>query len=348
MNINKNLPVMVTGATGFVAGWIIKKLLENQIVVHAAVRDPKDENKISHLKELAKENNGIIKFFKSDLLQDNSYKNAMDGCEIVFHTASPFTFGLKSHEYVEPALKGTRNVLNSVNNTPSVKKVILTSSCVAIIGNNIDCQQSPNNTPNEDTWNTTSTLDHEPYGYSKTLAEKEAWKINKNQNQWKLVVINPSFVMGPSLSNHSTSGTHQIIQDMASGKMKSGCPTFEVGMVDVRDIATAHFNAAFMDSSEGRNIISNKTVKFIEMSQILRNKFGENLPFPKKTIPKIMAVLLGPLFDKSFTRKSLWRNLSHPWKIDNSKSKLSLNIDYLPIEKSIEETYQQLIDNKTY
>ena len=97
MNINKNLPVMVTGATGFVAGWIIKKLLENQIVVHAAVRDPKDENKISHLKELAKENKGIIKFFKSDLLQDNSYKNAMDGCEIVFHTASPFTLGLKSH-----------------------------------------------------------------------------------------------------------------------------------------------------------------------------------------------------------------------------------------------------------
>ena len=54
MNINKNLPVMVTGATGFVAGWIIKKLLENQIVVHAAVRNPKDENKISNLKELSK------------------------------------------------------------------------------------------------------------------------------------------------------------------------------------------------------------------------------------------------------------------------------------------------------
>jgi hypothetical protein len=84
------------------------------------------------------------------------------------------------------------------------------------------------------------------------------------------------------------------------------------------------------------------------MSQILRNKFGENLPFPKKTIPKIMAVLLGPIFDKSFTRKSLWRNLSHPWNIDNSKSKISLNIDYLPIEKSIEEAYQQHIDNKTY
>lgn len=348
MNVNKNLPVMVTGATGFVAGWIIKKLLENQIVVHAAVRNPKDENKISHLKELAKKNNGIIKFFKSDLLQDNSYKNAMDGCEIVFHTASPFTLGLKSHEYVEPALKGTRNVLNSVNSTPSVKKVILTSSVVAIIGNNIDCQQSPNNTPNEDTWNITSSQDHEPYAYSKTLAEKEAWKINKNQNQWKLVVINPSFVMGPSLSNHSTSATHQIIQDIASGKMKSGCPPFEIGMVDVEDVAAAHFNAAFMNSSEGRNIISNKTVKFIEMSQILRNKFGENLPFPKKTIPKIMAVLLGPIFDKSFTRKSLWRNLSHPWNIDNSKSKLSLNIDYLPVEKSIEEAYQQLIDNKTY
>ena len=348
MNINTNLPVMVTGATGFVASWLVKLLLENKITVHAAVRDPNDENKIIHLKKIAKENNTDIKFFKSDLLEENSYLEAMDGCQIVFHTASPFSLKLKPHALVDPALKGTANVLNSVNKTSSVKKVVLTSSCVAMIGNNIDCAKAPNKIFNEDTWNSTSSINHEPYSYSKTIAEREAWKMNQKQNNWKLVVINPSFVLGPHLGKESTSETHVIFNNFANGSMKSGCPTWEVGMVDVRDVAQAHLNAAFMDKANGRNIVSNKSFKLIEVSQVLRNKFGDKLPFPKKTLPKIMAVLLGPIFDKSFTRKSLWRNLSHPWSQDNTKSKESLKIEYSPIEKSIEETFQQLIDNKIF
>ena len=132
--IDKSKPVLVTGATGYVAGWVVKKLLDQGIMVHAAVRDPQNTKKLAHLEKLAKESKGSIKYFKSDLLKEGSYAEAMEGCELVFHTASPYTLSVKDpqKELVEPALNGTRNVLNQANKTASVKRVVLTSSCAAI------------------------------------------------------------------------------------------------------------------------------------------------------------------------------------------------------------------------
>ena len=139
LNINKNEPVMVTGATGFVASWLVKKLMDNGITVHAAVRNPEDTIKLAHLKNLESSSSGKIIFFKSDLLEDGSYLKAMEGCSVVFHTASPFNFKVTDNQlgFVDPAFKGTRNVLNSVNKTETVKRVVLTSSCVAIVGDTI-------------------------------------------------------------------------------------------------------------------------------------------------------------------------------------------------------------------
>ncbi len=89
--IDQSKPVMVTGANGYVASWVVKKLLDEGITVHAAVRDPENDAKIGHLKDAATNSKGEIKFFKGDLLTPGSYKAAMEGCELVYHTASPFT-----------------------------------------------------------------------------------------------------------------------------------------------------------------------------------------------------------------------------------------------------------------
>lgn len=126
--IDKTKPVMLTGATGYVAGWIVKKLLDEGMTVHAAVRDPENLNKLKYLDKLAANSIGAIKYFKSDLLEQGSYKKAMEGCELVFHTASPFTLSVKDaqKQLVDPALKGTENVLETVNETASVKRVVLT------------------------------------------------------------------------------------------------------------------------------------------------------------------------------------------------------------------------------
>jgi len=178
VNIDKSKPVMVTGATGYVAGWLVKKLLDEGITVHAPVRDPNNKIKINHLQKLSDESGTEIKFFKADLLKKGSYEASMENCQVVFHTASPFTSKIKNpqKELIDPALKGTRNVLDSVNKSNTVKRVVLTSSVAAIVGDTKDIQDLPQKIATEKNWNVSSTLKHQPYSYSKTLAEKEATK----------------------------------------------------------------------------------------------------------------------------------------------------------------------------
>ena len=266
---------------------------------------------------------------------------------VVFHTASPFNFKVTDSQrgFVDPALKGTRNVLDSVNKTESVKRVVLTSSCVAIVGDTIEIAKYPDKTITEDMWNTTSTVNNNPYGYSKSVAEKLAWEMNEKQEKWKLVVINPSFVMGPTLSATSTSGTHGMIGQMADGTMKSGAAPFEIGMVDVKDVAEAHFNAAYLEDASGRHILSNKTLSMVDLANIIRNKFGDKWLLPKKAAPKWLIWLIGPIIDKSISRKMISNNMGHSWLANNSKSINKLGIKYSPLEVCIEDMFQQMIDN---
>jgi dihydroflavonol-4-reductase len=107
---------------------------------------------------------GKIVWFKADLLKPNSYDEAFQDVQVVIHTASPFKLDIKDpqKELVDPALLGTRNVLNSSNKSPSVKKVVLTSSCAAIYGDNQDLQEIPDGTITEEHWNTSSDLSHQP------------------------------------------------------------------------------------------------------------------------------------------------------------------------------------------
>ena len=152
---------MITGATGYVAGWVVKQFLDEGYTLHLPVRDPNNSTKLSHLKKLEENSSGKLVFFKADLLEKDSYFESMQGCEIVIHTASPFKTNVKDpqKDLIEPALFGTENVLNSVNQTESVKKVVVTSSVAAIVGDAIEFQSGPRD---ESHWNNTSSLSHQP------------------------------------------------------------------------------------------------------------------------------------------------------------------------------------------
>ena len=272
--------VLVTGATGYIASWIVKFLLEEGHTVHAAVRNKEDKEKTKHLDEIASKSKGELKYFESDLLNDGSYTKAMKDCEIVFHTASPFIMDSKNPqtEVIDPAVKGTRNVLSSVNETETVKKVILTSSVAAIYGNAEDANQIPDKTFNEEMWNHSSRPDDGEYSYSKTQAEKEAWKLNEGQNRWKLVTINPSFVVGPALNPYANFESKKFMLQMGNGDLRMGVPDINLAMVDVRDTAKAHILAAFKEKAKGRFIISENSYKLLDIGKYLRRKFGENIP----------------------------------------------------------------------
>ncbi len=345
--IDTSTPVMVTGATGFVAGWIVKRLLEAGVTVHAPVRDPNNPEKLKYLNAIAENASGQIRFFKADLLDEGSYAEAMADCAIVFHTASPFIVDVKDpqKELVDPAQLGTRNVLEEANRAPSVKRVVLTSSCAAIYGDNIDMQKTPNGVFTEEIWNTSSSLTHNAYSYSKTVAEKEAWKIADAQDQWDLVVINPTLVIGPGINPHATSESFNMVRQMGDGTMKIGAPRWGFGMVDVRDLAKAHIAAAFTPEANGRHIINGHNTDLFEMSQALLAKYGNDYPIPRRALPKWLVWLSAPFMGGGMTQKTVSRNIDVPWRGDNSKSIRELAMSYRSMQESMEDMFQQLIDS---
>ncbi|MCU7811929.1 MAG: NAD-dependent epimerase/dehydratase family protein [Candidatus Thiodiazotropha sp. (ex Notomyrtea botanica)] len=345
--IDRSAPVMVTGATGYVAGLLVKKLLEAGVTIHAPVRDPNNLDKLKYLNEIASASPGNILYFKANLLDEGSYAEAMEGCELVFHTASPFKVNVKDaqKELVDPAKLGTRNVLETANRTPSVKRIVLTSSCAAIYGDNADLQATPNGIFTEDIWNASSSLEHNPYSYSNTVAEKEAWKINETQSCWDLVVINPTLVIGPGINPHATSESFNPIRQMGDGTMKTGAPRWGFGVVDVRDLAEAHFKAGYTPNAEGRHIVSAHNTDMFAMSQTLVDKYGSDYPIPRKALPKWLLWLVGPAMDKAMTRKIIARNINLFWIGDNSKSTRELGMIYRPLAESMNDFFQQLVEN---
>jgi nucleoside-diphosphate-sugar epimerase len=340
-------PVLVTGATGYVAGWIVERLLRRGCTVHAAVRDPDDETKRAALDALARERGGTIRWFRADLLDEGSYAEAMAGCGVVMHTASPFTLRVDDPErdLVAPARLGTRNVLEQAERTDSVRRVVVTSSCAAIYGDNADLARVPGDAFTENDWNQTSSLHHQPYSYSKTLAEREAWAIAGRQNRFDVVTINPSLVLGPGIRPFPGSESFQVLARLADGTMRPGVPDFGIGIVDVRDVADAHVAAAFRQAAKGRYIVSGHDSDFPELAKILRQRYGDRFPFPRRVLPKWVAWLFGPIADRSISRRVIARNVGLPFRADNTKSRKELGIAYRPLEDSVLGMFEQIVEH---
>ena len=346
-SIDLSKPVLVTGANGYVASWLVKKLLDKGFKVHAAVRNPDDKDKIAHLEEASNDSKGSIKFFATNLLLPDSYKKAMEGCSLVYHTASPFTIDVKDpqKELIDPAVTGTSNVLNTAKEISSVKRVVVTSSCAAIYTDAIDTINAPEGKLTEEVWNTTASIDYQPYSLSKTLAEKKAWEIANSQSKWDLIVINPCLVLGPALNpKNTTSESINILKMLGDGQMKMGAPRLGAGVVDVRDVAMAHYKAGITKNASGRYITAAYETNFLEMGMELLPKYGEKYPLPKKPIPKWLILILGPLTNKSFTRRFIRNNVNIPWKVDNSKIKKELGIKFRPFRETMEDAFQSIID----
>ncbi len=344
INLRSDKPVLVTGANGYVASWLVKNLLDAGNTVHATVRNPDDKAKVGHLDKIADNSPGTLKFFKADLLDADAFDAPMQGCEIVFHTASPFMARNVTDpmaQLVTPAKQGTAHVLEAVNRTESVKRVVLTSSVVGIYGDAVDLQKTGKAAFDESDWNTSSTVDHQPYNFSKVEAEKLAWEIQKQQTRWDLLTINPGLVLGPALGA-TQSESMSIMQDFGNGMLLMGAPKLEFGMVDVRDVAKAHILAGFKADASGRHITSNLSINYMDISRILRKNFNWKYPFPRMAAPNFVLWLLAPIFGLS--RKFVSTNIGFPLKFDNSYIKKDLGIEFMPPEQTIVDHFQQLLD----
>jgi len=256
---------VVTGAAGYVATHVVNALVERGYYeIRATVRARSSSKELQQAFP-------FIKIYEADLLTEGSFDEAFRGATVVFHTASPVAMGKVSDpkaELIDPALQGTLNVLRSVEKAGTVRRVVLTSSLVAMQ----DIQQpDPNHVYSEADWNMTSTLETSAYALGKTLAEKAAWDFVKGK-QFDLVVVNPALVFGPVLTTRDISTSVALIQGALAGKfVESGLPPFNLGITDARDLGELHVRLAENPRSNGRHLLSTESsVPLLELIEILR------------------------------------------------------------------------------
>ncbi|CAL1391732.1 unnamed protein product [Linum trigynum] len=310
--------VAVTGASGFIASWLVKLLLHRGYTVKASVRDPYDEKKTAHLLGLdgAKER---LQLFKAELLEEGSFDSAVEGCSGVFHTASPVFFSAADPqaEIIDPAVKGTLNVLKSCAKSPSVKRVIVTSSTASILytGKLVNKDSVA-----DETW--FSDPEHCKdlkiwYQLSKTLAEIAAWDFAK-ENGVDMVTIHPGLVIGPFLQP-SLCFSVEVILNLVNGNKSSRLSHFLV--VDVRDVAEAHLKAFETPSASGRYCLVESSVPLSQVLEIL-HKLYPTLPLADKCGEVDIMNLPG-------------------FGVSKEKAE-GLGIKFIPLEESLKDTVECL------
>ncbi|KAA3476119.1 cinnamoyl-CoA reductase 1-like [Gossypium australe] len=310
--------VCVTGASGYVASWLVKLLLKRGYTVKATVRDPNDPKKTQHLLALdgAKER---LHLLKAELLEEGCFDSIVDGCHGVFHTASPVIFSATDPqaELIDPAIKGTLNVLKSCAKVPSIKRVVITASIVSVVYNGKPL------TPDvvvDETWFSDSRFCEKNklwYMASKTLAEEAAWRFAE-ENRMDLVVLNPGFVIGPLLQP-SLNYTSEVV--LAHTRGENIFPSSIYWLVDVQDVAHAHIQAFEIPSATGRYCLVEKVVEFPEILKTL-NELYPTLGLERKCEEH----------DKPLKRT---------YQVSQEKAK-SLGLSFTPWERSLRETVESL------
>jgi nucleoside-diphosphate-sugar epimerase len=333
--------VLVTGGSGFVASHLVAQLLERGYFVRATVRSLDDAAKVTPLRELTAAA-GQLTLLQADLLARGSFDEAADGCQTVFHVASPFRMPEKISdgraEMLEPAVQGTRNVLASVNRTPSIRRVVLTSTVGAIFGDYIDVLRMDGQRLTERYVNTTSTLENNPYHYAKTQAEQEAQRIAEAQDRWSLVCVNPGLVLGPSFTPASESGSLFLLDELFRGYFCYGAADFSFTIADVRDVARAHIEAAERPEASGRYIVARpEMLSFLEISRIVRPVHRRSYLLPAWQIPDWLVRLIGPRF--GVTQDYIRKHLGIRFSVDNSRSVTELGIRYRSAEETLTDHY---------
>lgn len=306
--------VCVTGASGYIASWLVKLLLARGYTVKATVRSLNDPRKTEHLLALdgAKER---LHLFEANLLEEGSFDSVVEGCDGAFHTASPVVLTVTDPkaELLDPALKGTLNVLQSCAKVPSIKRVVITSSMASVM---INGKPLKPDVVIDETWFSDPVFCEKVkqfYALSKTLAEEAALKFAK-ENKIDLVTLHPGYVIGPLL---------QPVLNLTSGGIlnliKNGKEVFPDGIyrfVDVRDVAYAHILAFEIAPASGRYCLVGKVTYSSEFFKILHKLY------PALNIPETCND----------------EKIVPPYQVSEERAK-SLGIDFLPLEVICRERF---------
>jgi dihydroflavonol-4-reductase len=328
--------VLVSGGSGYIAGFLIRQLVAEGWRVHTTVRSLDKE---SAARQLLAVDNSRLTFFAADLNADVGWADAMAGCSHVAHVASPLPTGVPkdANELIVPARDGALRALRAAK-AASVKRFVMTSSVAAIsYGRGRGVHHFT-----EADWTQLDKPGISPYIQSKTIAERAArdWVASEGAGI-EFCSINPSVVLGPVWSR-DYSASVGIVKNLLNGNMRA-CPDFGFGIVDVRDVADLHVRALEAPGMAGeRFIASGRFMKLREVADLLRAELGAQAePVTTRNVPDWLvrvAARFNPL------AKAVVGELGSVRHQDASHAKAVLGWATRPVEQSIVDSARSLIE----
>ena len=321
--------ILVTGASGYLGTQLLAALLRDggtgDRTVRAQVRDLAREDDLRAAVRRGDADDSGLEVVTADLTSDDGWKAAMAGVDEVYHVASPIPPAQPKDpdELVVPAREGTLRVLRAARDA-GARRVVLTSSFAAI-----GYTPKPSAEFTEDDWTDPDMPGLQPYPRSKTIAERAAWDFMNSEGAvsgnggTELVVINPTFILGPPLTS-ATGSSLYLIKAMFGGTM-SVAPRHRFGIADVRDVADLHIRAMAAPAAAGKRFIGvsdHPAMSYLELAGILRRRFG-------------------PLAAKVPTEEAPGDDLPRP-VIHNDRAKNELGWRPRPAETTIVDTVESL------
>ncbi|CAL4988597.1 unnamed protein product [Urochloa decumbens] len=306
--------VCVTGGSGFIGSWLVRRLLDRGYAVRATVKNMQDERETKHLEALDGAASRLW-LLQMDLVDAASVRAAVEGASGVFHLASPVTLQLPEDpekELLDPAVKGTLNVLRAARDS-GIGRVVLMSSEGAMFPNP---DWPTDKAIDEDSWADVELLRKRHFGWynvSKTLAEKAAWEFAAREEGLQLVVINPGMVLGPFLTPSVNASLHWFLQLLEGQKMDLD---LYMGSVDVRDVAQSLIALYESPSAQGRHLCMESVERLIDFTNNVADLFSE-LPVQRIEEDKQSWVVRAK---------------------DPSKKLIDLGIRFTPIDITIRDT----------
>jgi len=316
------MKALVTGATGFIGGNLTRELLEEGFQVRALVRRESDKRNIEGLD---------IEMVTGDLLDVASLKNALKGCEVLFHCAALYTLWARDRQALYSTnVGGTRNILNAALEK-GVKRVVYTStaSTIGLSKGGVPSTEEVEPSPQD-------LIGH--YKRSKYIAELEALKLCRAG--LPLVVVNPTAPVGPGDVKPTPTG--QIILDFLKGKMPAYLDT-GLNLIHVKDVARGHILALEKGRVGERYILGNTNMSFKAVLDTLAEITGRSSP--RIRVPYLVA--LGFAYVDELSATILGRSprapitgvrmAKKPMYFDATKAVRELGLPQTPVREALKE-----------
>jgi dihydroflavonol-4-reductase len=331
--------VLVTGGSGYIAGFCIRQLLAEGWGVRTTVRS------LSREKEVRDQIGGDaldasrLSFVAADLSSDNGWTDAVAGTDYVLHVASPIpTVNPKDDmELVAPARDGTLRVLKAARDA-GVKRVVVTSSVAAIAYGG---GGRPTPFTEADWSDETNKTDSSAYERSKTIAERAAWDFMKREGgALQMATVNPGAVLGPVMGK-DYSASLEIVLKLLNGSVPA-CPRFGWPLVDVRDVADLHVRAMTNPAAVGQRYIAASEFGWMkDVAGMLKARLGDRAKkVPAGNLPDVVLRLLG-LFDPIIGARMF--ELGKERRASSDKARKELGWTPRPVADTVADCGESLI-----